>query len=252
MTYIATIKQTTWFKTKPVQSFDLTNTEKTRFFKNAKVGNFLSWADTDNGHVKLEIAKNAFVYAWRPHIEINDPKFSQPLLSREQLGYIAAYISWERVDAILSPINAALVKYEINTPLRICHFVAQIAHESDGFNTNEEYASGDDYEGRRDLGNVQAGDGRRFKGRSFIQVTGRTNYQQLSDYLGIDLITNPQLLGTDELAPIGAGWYWLTRKLNSYADADNFDQITRIVNGGENGYDDRLTYLDRAKQVFRI
>ena len=261
MTNTVTIKQTTWLKLKPVDSTTLSDTEKKEVFKGQKVAEILSWVPTDNGHIKLEVAKVAFVYAWRPHIDIDDPKFNPPsLLSREQLGNIATNVSWQRIDSILAPINSALIKYEINTPLRICHFIAQIAHESDGFNTNEEYASGEDYEGRTDLGNTQAGDGVRFKGRSFIQVTGRANYQALNNYLqghfpeyaGIDLINNPTLLGSDELAPIGAGWFWSTRNLNSYADADDFTSITHIINGGENGWDDRLAYLTKAKQQFGI
>lgn len=254
MTYKATIKKDTWFKLKPEQSAVLSKDEKRKFTKGQKVGEFLSWSDVADGHVRLEVAKDVFVYTWRPDIELDDPRFNTPIsfLSREQLGDIAVNVSWKRVDAILAPINAALVKYEINTPLRICHFLAQIAHESDGFNTNEEYASGADYEWREDLGNIYEGDGRKFKGRSFIQVTGRANYQELSNYLGIDLISNPELLGTDELAPIGAGWFWSTRNLNAYADADDFDRITCIINGGYTGYEDRLNYLTRAKQVFGI
>lgn len=251
--YVVTIKQTTWLKLRPIQSNDLPDEEKRQLLKNQKVFEILSWEDTDNSHVRLEVVKGLYVYAWRPHISIDDPTFDPPsLLSREQLLYIAAYVSEARVDAILAPINAALVKYEINTPLRICHFLAQIAHESDGFNTNEEYASGADYEWRTDIGNTKAGDGVRFKGRSFIQVTGRENYKNLSHYLGIDLVASPQLLATDELAPIGAGWFWDSRNLNSFADADDFDKITLIINGGYNGYDDRKKYLVRAKSVFSI
>ena len=251
--YVITIKQTTWLKLKPIQSRDLPDEEKLEIHKNQKVFEILSWEDTDNGHVQLEVAKDLFVYAWRPHISIDDPTFDPPsLLSRQQLLYIAAYVSEARIDAILAPINAALVQYEINTPLRICHFLAQIAHESDGFNTNEEYASGAAYEWRSDLGNTQAGDGVRFKGRSFIQVTGRANYKELSDYLGIDLVSNPKLLATNELAPIGAGWFWASRNLNKFADADNFDKITRIINGGTTGLADRKQYLVRAKSVFNI
>ena len=260
MKYIATIKENTWFKLKPLQSSALKEGEKREFLEGQKVGEFLSWSDTDDGHVQLEVAENVYVYAWRLHIELNDPKFIKPFfLSREQLGNIATHVGWERIEAILEPINAALFKYGINTPLRICHFLAQIAHESDGFNTNEEYASGADYEWRRDLGNNYKGDGVRFKGRSFIQVTGRANYQELTDYLdldpkykGINLVANPSLLGTDELAPIGAGWFWSSRNLDDYADADDFESITRIINGGTNGWDDRLAYLTKAKQAFGI
>jgi putative chitinase len=143
-------------------------------------------------------------------------------------------------------------RYGITTAMRKAHFLSQTAHESDGFNTNEEYASGAAYEGRRDLGNTKSGDGVRFKGRGLIQVTGRSNYAECGNALGVDLIGNPQRLADFDLACLSAGWYWDTRNLNSYADNDDVIQITRIINGGLNGLDDRQAYLARAKQVFGI
>lgn len=141
-------------------------------------------------------------------------------------------------------------RYEITTALRKSHFIAQVAHESDGFNTNEEYASGADYEGRRDLGNTRAGDGVRFKGRGLIQVTGRSNYAECGNALGVDLINNPQRLAEFDLACLSAGWFWDTRSLNDYADGDDVWTITRIINGGLNGLEDREAYLYRARQIF--
>jgi predicted chitinase len=86
----------------------------------------------------------------------------------------------DRLRQLASSVNDVLNYYQINTPLRICHFIAQVAHESDCFNAMEEYASGEDYEGRDDLGNTQPGDGVRFKGRGLMQLTSRANYAEFS------------------------------------------------------------------------
>ncbi|MBD2177409.1 glycoside hydrolase family 19 protein [Pseudanabaena sp. FACHB-1998] len=180
------------------------------------------------------------------------PPTTSDLITREQLFAIAPIADRDRLSQLLPHLNTSMQRYEINTPLRKAHFLSQTAHESDGFNTNEEYASGAAYEGRRDLGNTKSGDGVRFKGRGLIQVTGRSNYAECGQALGVDLINNPQRLGDFELACLSAGWYWDTRNLNAYADQDDVLRITRIINGGLNGLEDRQAYLARAKRVFGI
>ncbi len=174
------------------------------------------------------------------------------LITQAQLIAIAPYSKRDRLEQLLPHLNITMDRYKINTPLRKAHFLAQVGHESDGFNTNEEYASGSAYEWRTDLGNVQVGDGVRFKGRGLIQVTGRANYGECGRALGVDLIRSPQRLGDYDLACLSAGWYWDTRRLNAYADRDDVLQITRIINGGTNGLADRQDYLARAKRVFGI
>ena len=99
----------------------------------------------------------------------------------------------------LPHLNAAMLNADITSDTRKAVFIAQIGHESDGFQTLEEYSSGRKYEGRRDLGNTQPGDGRRFKGRGPIQITGRYNYQQYGNAIGVDLINNPELAATPEV-----------------------------------------------------
>ena len=174
------------------------------------------------------------------------------LITQEQLSAIAPYSRRDRLEKLLPHLNNTMQRYAITTPLRKAHFLAQLGHESDGFNTNEEYASGAAYEGRRDLGNTQAGDGVRFKGRGLIQVTGRANYLDCGRALGVDLINSPQRLGDLDLACLSAGWFWDTRKLNNHADRDDILTITKIINGGTNGLADRQSYLSRAKRVFGI
>ncbi|WP_304238456.1 hypothetical protein [Jiulongibacter sediminis] len=126
-------------------------------------------------------------------------------------------------------------------------FLAQVAHECDNFHTMEEYASGKAYEGRADLGNNMPGDGRKFKGRGYIQLTGRSNYVSFTRWYrkfepdAPDFALQPELIGQiPELAMWATVYYWKTRKLNSYSDKGHFKALTKRINGGLNGYDDRL------------
>lgn len=138
----------------------------------------------------------------------------------------------------------------ISAPLRIAHFLAQIGHESAGFVFTEELASGEAYEGRRDLGNTEPGDGKKFKGRGLIQLTGRHNYQRFGDFVGRDLMSDEgaKIVATDaRLAVLAAIWFWTTHDLNALADADDVSAVTREINGGLNGLADRKDYLQRAK-----
>jgi putative chitinase len=153
------------------------------------------------------------------------------------------------IAAVGEVATATLDKYEINTRLRIAHFLAQTCHESDGFCTTVEYASGDEYEGPRDLGNVNPGDGRRYKGRGLIQLTGRANYKTYGDALGIDLVNAPQKAAEPATSLLVACEYWNNRKLSGFADKDDLITITKKINGGLNGLDSRRAYLVKAKQA---
>jgi putative chitinase len=144
-------------------------------------------------------------------------------------------------------LASILDKYEINTPLRVAHFLAQTCHESDGFCTTEEYASGAAYEGRRDLGNTEPGDGRKFKGRGLIQLTGRANYAAAGKRLQLDLINSPDLAAVPATSVLTACDYWRQREINPHCDQDDIIGVTRIINGGLNGIDSRRAYLAKAK-----
>lgn len=130
-------------------------------------------------------------------------------------------------------------QYGIDTPVRQAAFLSQLAHESGRFYYVEEIASGKAYEGRKDLGNTQPGDGVRFKGRGLIQLTGRSNYRQLSQQLGVDFENNPELLKTPQYAVQSACWFWDSRNLNELADVRDIRAITKRINGGYNGFADR-------------
>lgn len=143
-----------------------------------------------------------------------------------------------------------LEKYEITTDRRRNMLLAQLAHESDGFRTTREYASGAAYEGRSDLGNTQAGDGKRFRGRGLIQLTGRHNYTVYGEKLGKDLVGDPLSVELMPLALEVSLAYWQSRGLNAYADANDFREVTRRINGGYNGMASRQKYLGIFRSLY--
>lgn len=143
-------------------------------------------------------------------------------------------------------VNEAMAKAGISNPVQQAAFIAQITVESASFATFEEYASGAAYEGRADLGNTQPGDGQRFKGRGAIQVTGRHNYESVSQALGVDFVNNPELMEQPQHAFDTAAWYWQSRNLNAVADTAGIEQVSRVVNGGTNGLPHRIDVFNRA------
>lgn len=147
-------------------------------------------------------------------------------------------------------LSEKMAAHSISTPLRMAHFLAQVGHESGELRYCEEIAGGDSYEGREDLGNTHRGDGRRFKGRGLIQLTGRANYIAYGKARGVDCTTDQgaKLVADDpETAVDVACWFWTTHKLNALADQDDITTITRRINGGLNGFEDRKAKLARAK-----
>jgi putative chitinase len=156
----------------------------------------------------------------------------------------------EHAAKYIQPLMAAMDANQINTPLRKAHFLAQLGHESASMAYATEIASGNAYEGRADLGNTQPGDGPLFKGRGLIQITGRNNYRAYGKARNRDFITgdNPNLLASNpNLAADSAGWFWDTRNLNDLADQDDVLAITKKINGGTNGLDDRKLRLNICK-----
>ena len=173
--------------------------------------------------------------------------------TKEKLQVVMPRAKPAKLDLCYEPLVKAMNKYQINTPLRAAHFVAQVGHETASFLYMEEIADGSAYEGRADLGNTQPGDGRRFKGRGLIQLTGRANYSAYSKDCGVDYVANPMTVATDPFVCVDvAGWYWNKRNINRLADRDDVKAVTKAINGGFNGLDDRMDYLYRAKQVLGI
>ena len=172
-------------------------------------------------------------------------------LTNDTLKKIYPYSTQANRERYLPFLNQYMEEYRINAPNRASAFLAQIGHESGQLRYSEEIASGAAYEGRRNIGNIYKGDGKKFKGRGLIQITGRTNYTEISKAWNIDFLSNPELLSTPEYAVKSACWWWAKRGLNELADAGTeatFKNITRIINGGYNGYQDRYNIWQKAKQ----
>ena len=149
----------------------------------------------------------------------------------------------------IAPLNAAMQEFGIDTAARQRMFLAQVAHESGQLRYTREIATGERYEGRKDLGNTQPGDGVRFKGRGLFQLTGRANYVACMLALDIDCVEHPELLEAPQHAARSAGWFWKTRDLNTHADKGDFHRVCKIINGGYNGLTDRLNFYDAACRV---
>ena len=153
----------------------------------------------------------------------------------------------------LPALNRAMARWQIDSRMRQAAFLAQIGHESGQLKWVKEIwgptPAQSRYEGRKDLGNTQPGDGKRFMGRGLIQITGRENYRRTGAALGIPLLDKPELLEQPEWAAASAAWWWANHGLNELADAGEFEQITRRINGGLNGQKERLELWARAKEV---
>ncbi|KAF2406404.1 putative chitinase [Pseudomonas antarctica] len=150
-------------------------------------------------------------------------------------------------------LNTAMNRYAIVGTPRAAAFIAQVGHESGQLLYVREIwgptAQQAGYEGRADLGNTVKRDGSKYRGRGLIQITGRANYAACAEALGLDLINTPELLELPQNAAMSAAWFWSTNGLNTLADASDFVKITRRINGGVNGLEDRLALWERAKKV---
>lgn len=157
----------------------------------------------------------------------------------------------ERAALYAPHLSAACAHYGISTPARVAAFLAQLAHESGSFRWVRELADGSAYEGRKDLGNTQPGDGPRYRGRGLIQITGRSNYrlaaQRMRELDAPDFEDFPDALQEPQWAAWSAADWWAWRGLNDLADRGEFDAITRRINGGTNGAADRRARWERAK-----
>jgi putative chitinase len=181
-------------------------------------------------------------------IEVFHPKEASTV-ERSTLLQILPYVPRHRVDEYLPLLNAAMVYAEVTTPARIAMFLAQVGHESGSFRYMEELADGNAYEGRADLGNTQLGDGKRYKGRGAIQITGRWNYSRLSEAMGVDFVSFPDSVAMPKWAFMSAAWFWKAHELNKLADRHDVVGATRKINGGINGLADRREIYDHACKV---
>jgi|688.fasta_scaffold92493_3 putative chitinase len=185
------------------------------------------------------------------------PPVTNMYLTRDQFRNIFKSVSSERTNVLYPWFNKALgiliTQIDNNRQCAItAAFAAQVGHESVDLLYFEELASGEAYEGRCiDLGNCQKGDGVKYKGRGAIQVTGRSNYKRVSDYFKNDFVSKPELLVLPSHGFNSAVWFWTVNNLNRFCDGttDSFKKLTRTINGGYNGLDDRLNRWNNARNV---
>jgi putative chitinase len=193
-------------------------------------------------------------------------------MTNEQLAQLGIDSKW------LQPLEETFAKYDISTPKRQAAFIGQCAHESANFKVLQEnlnysaeglmktwpsrfptkeiadqYArqpskiAGKVYNGR--MGNTSEEEAAQFLGRGLIQLTGKENYAHCGNSIGVDLIGNPDLLTEPQYAALSAGWFWNKKGLNSLADAGDIDTMTKRINGGTHGLDDRKAKIAKAEQV---
>lgn len=177
-----------------------------------------------------------------------------PTLSRAMLGRLSA----SRYAQLAPGITQALQRANCTTVNRAAMFCAQVGTESGGLQWMEELASGAEYEGRKDLGNIYPGDGKRFKGRGPIQITGRNNYTRLSAWAHAKgyvptatyFVDHPEKLSDLQYVWLGPVWYWtVARNMNAYADRGDIRGATLAVNGGTNGLADRTNRWNICRSI---
>ena len=193
---------------------------------------------------------SSWITIYREGPKKTEPSTGEVYVSKAQLAAI-----WEcSADLIhdyeIDEMNSCLAKYEITTAPRIRHFLSQTAHESGGGRYKKELASGEAYNGRTDLGNTSPGDGPKFKGAGYIQLTGRYGYSRLSKYLNDPRVMEGVEYVAENLPFTSAGYWWEDNKMNELIDSGaDVLAVTKRVNGGTNGLADRQHYYDICLSV---
>jgi predicted chitinase len=169
------------------------------------------------------------------------------------MGAVAGRQTDAAMRDLAVPMAVRLPQVNVTGRLRVLHFLAQASVETAGFKTLVE--KGDDayfarYDGRADLGNTEPGDGARFKGRGLFDLTGRANYTAAAQALNLPLGIDPDIAAGPVVATRISAWYWDRHGCNALADADNLIAVTRAINGGLNGLDQRQAALDRGKAIW--
>jgi putative chitinase len=182
------------------------------------------------------------------------------MITKDILLKIMPNLHGSRCEECFQFLQQAMEEFEINTPLRESAFLAQIAHESGEFQYLEEIWGPTDAQKHYEppskkadeLGNTEPGDGNWFKGRGAIQLTGRGNYKKFGELLDLDLVTHPEWVADPQVAFRVSGAFWKSNGLNELADQQQFEKITRRINGGLNGQAERLKFYNRAKLLYGV
>ncbi|WP_378180638.1 glycoside hydrolase family 19 protein [Aquimarina sp. SS2-1] len=205
------------------------------------------------------------------------------MITEENFKKLIPDVNWNYASKYVSLFDTVLPKYDINSPLRQAHFLAQVTHESGGFkfvteNLNysakalygvfrkyfptldaantyarkPEKIANKVYANRIGNGSESSGDGWKYRGRGLIQLTGKSNYRALSETTNQDFIYDPELVTNPKWALTSACWYWQKRNINKYADADDIHMVTKLINGGCNGLQNRQHFLEEFKILYSI
>jgi len=160
-------------------------------------------------------------------------------------------LAGDRAEWAAEALESARKRWVSDNPAEVAHWLAQLAHESGQLKYTREIADGSAYEGRADLGNTQPGDGKRFRGRGFIQLTGRSNYAEYAAASGHNVVAQPELIEDVALAADVSGWFWSARRVwaRTEGSADRVLAITKIINGGTNGLSHRRAFFERVRQA---
>jgi len=200
-------------------------------------------------------------------------------MNAEQLAQ-ALKITPIKAEEWIDAINETFDRFDINTPERQACFLGQCAHESGGFTAlkenlnysaegltkvwpkrftslevaqpyhrNPEKIANKVYADRMGNGDESSGEGFKYRGRGLIQLTGKDNYKACGDALGVDLVEEPDLVSTPQYAALSAGWFWDKNKLNQFADSNDMTTLTKRINGGTHGLDDRVARTQHAIDV---
>jgi putative chitinase len=177
-------------------------------------------------------------------------------ISALQLQRVMIYARAARIEELAPHFNASLPEAQVNTPLRAAMYCGQLGHETMSLRYLEEIWGPTEwqirYERNAHLGNIEPGDGSRFRGRGAIQLTGRANYAKAGAALGLPLLEDPELAALPENAFRVSAWYWRAHGLNAFADKGDVEGATRAINGGLNGLQERFRYYDRACEVLGV
>lgn len=205
------------------------------------------------------------------------------MIQESQFKSIIPDVTWNYAAKYVALFDQVLPSYGIDTPLRQAHFLAQVAHESGGFkyavenlnySANALYAvfrkyfpslavadgyarqpekiANKVYANRLGNGDEASGDGYKYRGRGLIQLTGKDNYTSFGAKAQIDAVGNPDIVATPEYSLASACWFWQSRNLNKYADADDVVMVTKRINGGTNGLENREHFLEEFKKLLGV
>lgn len=200
-------------------------------------------------------------------------------MNTEQLAQILK-MKPMKAEEWIDAINETFDRFDISTPERQACFLGQCAHESGGFATlvenlnysaaslcrvwpkrfptvtdgqncerNPQKIANKVYANRMGNGDEESGEGFKYRGRGLIQLTGKSNYEACGEALGVDLMENPDLVATPKYAALSAGWFWDKNNLNKFADANDMTGLTKKINGGTHGLDDRVARTQAAIDI---